>query len=259
MTTSSLFTEVAAPTKAEPIVTPVETKSEDAKLAETFKRVAKQEEHIKSERTKIEQARKEFEAEKEKASKYSSLLDKNPFEILEHFGVTYDKLLEADKERSNPIDPNVKRALQEVEALKSKVSLKEQEAVQERRARAEVQVKAEIAKTIKEHEFDVIEALGEEQAVMEYMEEMYAQTQEIPDYKEACQAITDSIVERYSKLKDSKWMKSKEVIPTEPDTKSDNKATTLTNKMTQSAVANDKPLTEKQRFQAALNALNAQR
>lgn len=256
MNTTSLFTDVSpkSDTNSDTIAPVIAT--EDTKLAETFQRVAKQEAHIKSERAKIEQARKEFEVEKEKATKYSSLAGKSPFEILEHFGITYDKLLQADKERANPIDPHVKRALQEVEALKNQVSAKEQEAIQERRSRAELQVKSEIAKTIKEHDFDVIEKLGAEDAVMEYMEEMYSQTQEIPDYKEACQAIVDSIVDKYSKLKDSKWMKPQEPVKVEPIPQADPKLG-LSNKMTQSATLNDKPLTEAQRFQAALNALKA--
>lgn len=255
--TTPSFKEEVKETTVSSVEKPEEVKeisAEDKKLAETFQRITKQESHIKAERAKIEEARKAFEAEKEKAEKYNSLLNKSPFEILEHFGITYEKLLEADTERHNPVDPNVKKALQAVEELKSQLSTKEEEALRERRTRAELQIKSEISRTIKENDFDVIEKLGAEDAVIEYMEEVYAQTQEIPDYKEACQAINDKIVEQYRKVSNSKWLQQKEEA-SEPVAEK-TISPTLTNKMTQSSVSRDKPMTETQRFQAALAALS---
>ena len=256
---SPLFTDISPKEVVTPEAITPEQSPQDKKLAETFQRIAKQESHVKAERAKIDEARKAFETEKAKADKYSSLEGKNPFDILEHFGISYDKLLEADKERRNPMDPNVRKALQEVEALKSQLSTKDEEATQERRSKAELQIKAEIARTIKDNEFDVIEVMGAESAVMEYMEEIYSQTQEIPDYKEACQAVADSIVEQYHKLSKSKWVQPKAEVKEQSIQKSIPDSKSLSNKMTQSAVANDKPLTEAQRFQAALNALKAQK
>lgn len=233
----------------------VEQSPEDKKLAETFQRINKQETHLKSERAKIEEARKAFEADKAKADKYASLQGKNPFEILEHFGITYDQLLKADKEKHNPVDPNVKRALDRVNELESKILSKEDEATKERRARAELQIKADIQKTIKENEYDILEIAGAEQAVIDYMEEIYNQTQEIMDYKEACQAVTDNLVEQYHKLSTSKWVKPKvveTVIEEKPAT-----AITLTNKSTQAIPTKGKVLNEAERMKAALQALNS--
>jgi len=229
----------------------------DKKLADTFQRINKQETHLKSERVKIEEARKAFESEKEKAERYKSLEGKSPFEILEHFGITYDKLLEADKERHNPIDPAVRKALEKVEQLESKLNTKDEEATRERRTRAEIQMKADIAKTIKEHEFDVIETMNAESVVVEYMEEIYSQTGEIPDYKEACQAVTDNIVEQYHKLSKSKWVKPKEESIKESIPEIIPK--TLANKMTQSNDTKPKILNEAERMKAALQALHAMR
>lgn len=229
---------------------------EDIKLAETFQRIAKQENHVKSERSKIEQARKEFEAEKQKAEKYNSLVGKNPFEILEHFGITYDKLLQADQERRSPVDPNVKKALDAVEQLKSELQTEKEAVTKERRSKAEIQLMANIDKTIKEHEFDVIEHLGAQDTVREYMEEMYSLTGEIPDFKEACQAVTDDIVSKYQKISGSKWVKPKETTtPVEENKPIFSK--TLTNKMTQSSVGADKPMTEAERMKAAIQALSS--
>ncbi len=101
----------------------------------------------------------------------------------------------------------LKKALDEVQKLKSSLTLKEEEALKEKRTRAEVQIKADIARTIKEHEFDVIELAGAEQSVLDYMEEMYSQTGEIPDHKDACQAVADNIVQQYQKLSQSKLVK----------------------------------------------------
>lgn len=234
----------------------VEQSPEDKKLAETFQRISKQEAHLKSERQKIEEARKAFESDKEKAEKYSSLTGKDPFEILEHFGISYEKLLEADKARANPIDPTVKRALDEVQQLKSSLNLKEEEAAKERRTRAELQIKADIAKTIKENDFDVIELVGAQDSVLEYMEEMYSQTGEIPDHKEACQVVANSILEQYQKLSSSKLIKAKEIPAPEAETKQA-ASQTISQKMGQSTVSKPKVLSESERFQAALQALKA--
>lgn len=237
---------------------PAEQSPQDAKLAETFQRITKQETHLKNERAKIEEARRSFEAEKEKAERYRSLEGKNPFEILEHFGITYDKLLQADKERANPVDPNVKKALEKVQELESKLISKEEQAANERRSSAEMHIKSEIQKTIREHEFDMIEILGAEQAVIDYMEEMYDQTNEIIDYKVACQAITDNLVEQYNKLSKSKWVRPKE----EPEVlesaaeQTKPRTATLTQKMSQSSTTKPKVLSDAQRMAEALALLN---
>lgn len=247
----------AAPVTTE--VTPIVEKSpEDIKLAETFQRINKQETHLKSERQKIDEARKAFEAEKAKAEKYSSLEGKDPFEILEHFGISYERLLEADKAKRNPIAPEVKKALDRVSELESKILSKEEEATKERRAKAELQIKADIQKTIKDNEFDILEIAGAEQSVVEYMEEIYNQTGEIIDYKDACQAVAENLAEQYHKLSKSKFVQPKVSAPVIEEEKAPT-AMTLTNKMVQSIPTKPKILNEAERMKAALQALNAQR
>lgn len=249
--------EVIATTSTAPKETSVEVTPQDAKLAETFQRITKQETHLKNERAKIEEARKAFEADKAKAEKYSQLEGKDPFEILEHFGITYEKLLEADKNKRTPIDPNVKKALERVQELESKIVSKEEQMEAERRSRAELQIKADIQKTIKEHDFDVIEILGAEQAVIDYMEEMYNQTNEIIEYKDACQAITDSLVEQYNKVGKSRFLsklKSEPEVSETAETKP--KSQSITHKMAQSTLPRPAKLSETQRMAEALAILN---
>jgi len=254
--TESAPTEAVTPANASSTEVVKVVSPEDAKLAETFQRITKQEAHLKSERSKIDEARKAFEVDKAKAEKYSQLEGKDPFEILEHFGISYEKLVEADKARRNPLDPNVKKALERVQELESKITSKEQEAADERRSRAELQIKADIQKTIKEHEFDVIEILGAEQAVIDYMEEMYNQTNEIIDYKEACQAVSDSLVEQYNKVSKSKSIRPKsepELVESAEESKFPK---TITHKMAQSTLPRPAKLTEAQRMAEALAILN---
>jgi DNA-binding protein H-NS len=232
---------------------------QESNLSDTFQRIAKQESFVKSERAKIEEARKAFEADKEDISKYRSLKEKNPFEILEHFGISYDKLLQADKDRQNPIDPMVKKALDAVEQLKGELNSEKEKVVQERRSKAEIKLQADIAQVIKTHEFDLIEKLEAKDSVREYMEEMYATTGEIPDVKEACEAVTERLAARFMSVKDSKWLKPKEAPVPERATESNTetqKNHTISNKMTQSSVGTDKPMTESERFKAALQAMN---
>jgi hypothetical protein len=117
---------------------------------------------------------------------------------------------------------------------------------------------SEISTTIRDNEYDLIEKLGEESAVRDYMEEMYAQTGEIPDIKEACEAITDSLVAKISAVKESKWLKPKEPKVEEPIVDETPKnIQTLSNKLTQSTTAKDKVMTEAERMKAAIEAMNA--
>lgn len=230
-------------------------------LAEQFQRVAKQEKFISEERKKIEEAKKAFESDKQEVDKYRKLKEKDPFEILEHFGVTYEKLLEADKNRrTTPIDPIAKKALEEVERLRVELEGKQQEAQKEKLSRAEIKLMADIDTTVKAHEFDLIEKLGEQSAVRDYMEEMFAQTGEIPDVKDACEAVTNSLVEMISKVKDSKWLKPKEEVHEvllKAEVPVEKKRETLSNKMAQSSVSADKPMTEQERLKAAIVAMNS--
>jgi hypothetical protein len=226
------------------------TESVESK-AEAFAKISKQEKFLRAERAKIEEARRAFDAEKQKAESYNRLSSaKDPFEILEHFGITYEQLLEADQKRANPIDPTVKKALDKVQELENRLKAKEEEAIQERRTKAEMQLRAEITKTIKEQDYDIIELAGAEQSVIDYMEEIYNQTGKVIPAQEACDAVTNALVEQYQKVSKSKRLQPKVEQPKVEMPKEPTK--TLTNKMTQSSTKSSAPMTEQERIKAAL-------
>jgi hypothetical protein len=191
--------------------------------------------------------------------KYKSLKGKDPFDILAHFDISYEQLLEADKNRrTTPMDPMAKKALETVEQLRMELDNKAKEAEKEKLSRAEVKLMSDIDATIRTHEYDLIEKLGEQSAVRDYMEEIYAQTGEIPDIKEACEAITQHLVTKFSAIRESKWLKPKEpVVQVEEVDNTPKKAAVLSNKMTQSIVHNDKPMSDNDRLKAAIAAMNA--
>lgn len=240
-------------------VTPI---AEPDKFAEQFQRIAKQEKYISAERQKLDEARKSLESTKLEAESYKSLKGKTPFEILEHFGITYDKLLEADKMRTDPISKVKEDAKREVESLRNEISRKEQEAMNARLSKAEVQLKSDIDHEIRTNEYDLIEHLDAKDAVKDYMEEIYNTTGEIPSVKDACDAVTAHLVDRISRVKESKWLKPKEPV-TDEAIKEFNaskpeaiKSTTLSNKMVQSSTTKvEKPMTDAERMAAAKRAM----
>lgn len=156
------------------------------------------------------------------------------------------------------MDPAAKKALETVEQLRMELQNKEKEATKERHSRAEIQLMASIDSAIKENEYDLIEHLGEQSAVREYMEEMYAQTGEIPDVKDACEAITNHLVEQFSRVKDSKWLKPKEPVEEVKEVEQTPKNVhTISNKLTQSTQGKDRPLTAAERMAAAIAVMKS--
>lgn len=240
----------------------VESESKPNAFAEQFSRISKQEKFIADERRKIEEAKKAFETNKQEVEKYRGLKGKDPFDILDHFGISYEQLLEADKNRrTTPMDPMAKKALETVEQLRMELDRKEHEAEKARHSRAEIKLFSEIDAEIRKNEFDLIDKLGEQNAVRDYMEEIFNETGEIPDIKEACEAVNNKLVARFSAIKDSKWLRAQEPVAQVEETDHTPKKAALSgalsNKMTQSIVHNDKPMTEKERLSAAIAAMNA--
>lgn len=170
-------------------------------------------------------------------------------------------MVEADRNRNTPVDPIAKKALETVEKLQLELHTKDQEAQKERMSRAEVKLMSDIDNTIKTDGYDLIEMLGEQSAVREYMEEVYAQTGTIPEVKDACDAVTTHLVDQYSRVKDSKWLKPKEIIEekeiSNSSTEKPKKTETLTNKMIQSTVGTNKPMNDQERLKAAIIAMEA--
>ena len=248
--------------ESEPSPEVVEVPKEEVKpdpLAEQFQRLSKQEKHLSEQRKQMEEAKKGFEVERALADEMKLLKDlrtKDPVAVLEKLGLTVDELNVALQARNQPQDPLAKKVRQiEEELYKEKESKKmaEEVANRERMQRAELALNAEIDKTIAEHEFDLIPTLGMQKSVIEFMEEVYNTTGEVPSVKEACEAVTNHIVGLYQKASVSKWVKPKveEVIKKE-EPKSPN---TVSNKLSQAIVGADKPMNDAQRLQAAIRAM----
>ena len=265
---------VIAPSKEEPVSAndvsldaskaqeaAVEALPEDSKLAEQFQRLSKQEAHTREQRKQLEEARKAFEVERSLADEMKSLKDlraKDPLAVLEKLGLSVDDLNKAINEKSQANDP-ISRRLKMLEdelnkERQGKVEAEERMQV-ERTNRAKAALDTEIAKVIKEKEFDLIPALGMDKDVFAYMEGIYETTGEVPTVEAACQAVTDRIVEMYEKASKSKWVQKKE--PVKSETESKPSVNTLSNKLAQATQGADKPMTEKQRMQAAIRAMEA--
>ena len=248
-------TEFVAPPEVKPEVAKEEPKKEEPKssFAEQFERISKQEKFVKAERQKIEEQRKLLQSEKEIADKYKGLQGKDPFEILEHFGVSYEKLLEADKARAQRIDPVARQALAKVEELQKNMIMKEQEAEKIRLAKLEQDLQHSIANEIRNGEYDLVEKLGMNHAVKEYMEEMFDLSGEIPSVKEACEYINMELANKILAVQGSKWLKPKEEPkPVVAEVAKVAKPDTLTNKMVQTSEVNKRPMTEKELLKAAV-------
>lgn len=156
------------------------------------------------------------------------------------------------------MDPVAKKALETVEQLRMELESKDKEATKERMSKAELKLMADIDRAVKENEYDLIEHLGEQAAVRDYMEEVYAQTGEIPDYKEACEVVNNYLIEQFNRVKDSKWLKPKEIIEESKEVdQAPKKAAGLSNKMVQTTTGQDKPMTQAQRIAAAVEVMKS--
>lgn len=234
--------------------TPEQPKQPEAEL---FQKIAKQDKYIQAERTKLAEANKSLEMSRKEAETYKSLRSKDPFEILEHFGVTYDKLVEVDKQRRrSPIDPHVKKALDEVNALKEQIKQERDSLTTEKLSRAEVKLVSDIEQSIKENEYDLISHLGGQQVVRDYMEEVFASTGNVPTVREACEAVNEYMAEKVLKVKDSKWLRPKEEGKKAVE-KESKPSKTLSNKLVQTSAATviSKPTTVQGYREAALALL----
>lgn len=236
-----------------PEPTPEQPKQPDTEL---FNKIAKQDKYIQAERAKLAEANKSLEMSKKEAETYKSLRSKDPFEILEHFGVTYDKLVEVDKQRRSPIDPHVKKALDEVNALKEQIKQERDSLTTEKLSRAEVKLVSDIEQSIKENEYDLISHLGGQQVVRDYMEEVFASTGNVPTVREACEAVNEYMAEKVLKVKDSKWLRPKEEEKKAIE-KESKPSKTLSNKLVQTSAATviSKPTTVQGYREAALALL----
>lgn len=241
---------------SQPEVAAVSPASTEKPTISPFQRLSEQEKGVRSERERLRALNSELEQAKKDAKAYQELKNKNPFEILAHFGVTDEKIIEADQLRQDPVAKLKKEALEEVNKLRNEIMTEKEKAQQERLARAEIELRSQIDTTIKEKEFDLIEKLDAQDSVKDYMEEMYAQTGEIPEVSDACQAVLDHIIAKYRSVENSKWLTKKQAAEITKAADTIKNVDTLSNKMVQTTetVAPNRLLSDEELSAAARKA-----
>lgn len=242
--------------KEEPVVEPKAEEVPVDKFAEQFQRLSKQEKHISEQRKQIEEARKQFESEKALADEMKQLRElksADPIAALERLGLSIEEINQALQLKSQPLDP-----------LAKKVKYLEDQLLNDQRARQKAEESAhaarmehakatltnEIHKTIESEGFDLIPTLNMQDQVIDYMEDMYKETGKVPSVKEACLEVTNYILDMYNKASTSKWVNKSKV---ESKPVQDTKSQTVSNKLAQSVIGADKPMTEAERLKAAAN------
>lgn len=241
---------------------------EDPKVTEAFGKLAKQENHLRSERQKIEEAKKAFESERIELQSFKELQklkDSDPLAMLEKLGITYDQITQAALDKSRPGDPLARKAMETVKKLEQTLAAKEQALAakeQENQSAnlraAEVQLMSDIASTIKSKEMDVLDELDAHNTVREYMEEMYAQTGEVPNMEESCRAVANHILSLHDKVSNSKYFKSAKKEPA-AETKQEAKepSSTISQKLSSETAQQHRPITDAERMQLAVQAMMA--
>lgn len=246
------------PKTAEPVVTTEENTSQpvvEDKSAEAFKRLGKQESHLRDERTKLETMKKSLERERQDIEQFHNLqrlTKENPLKALEALGLSYEGITEHVRQLQNPIDPTLRRTLNEVEALKADIQAGKDRDANERVAKAEKYLSEQIDTHLAMPEYDLIASVDAKQAVREFMETIYNETGEIPPVKDACEAVADYIVQTYSKINNHSRFQPKEEVAVEKEGVTKKETKTLSNKMISSVATSDKPMTEQERIQAAI-------
>lgn len=242
--------------------------SKDPKLSEAFTRITKQENYIREERRKIEESKKAWEVDKSEADQFRKLKkmkEADPLQALESLGLSYDSLSQYVNSVKNPVDPVVKRALNELSQIKEELHSSKERETKERISKAEQYVETQITQLTATPDYDIIAKVGAEKAVREFMEKVYDETGEIPEVKDACEAVAEHIAELYQQIATNpRLTKKKAAEITEAKEKlspstAEDYARTLSNKLTQSTVAREKPMTDAERMAAAMAVFKAGR
>jgi hypothetical protein len=254
------MSEAVIESKTEAISEPkVEISEKDQAFKANFEKIAKQEKYNSETRKQLEEKRKAFETDKAELEKYRQFdkeLQHDPLSVLEKLGLPLNKISELAQRRNQPQNPEARQALEIAKKLEQELHQEREKAKQERLSQEEIRLNANISKQIKDDGYDILEHLDAQNSVREYMEEYYNETGEIPTIKEACDAITNSLVEKISKVKDSKWLKPKEVSKEISENIINSEPKTLTNKMVQSAPKEVKARSEAERLRDAIAIMN---
>lgn len=267
----------AAPTPVEAAsVESVETKP-DA-LSPKFAALAKREKAVReatrafqAEKAKLQEQLKEIEA----AKSWKESLTKNPLQVLQDAGITYDQLTQIMLNQPPQGDPELLKIQKELEAVKAAQEQERQRAEQHQKSQYE-QAKKQMAIDAKAYiasnpEFEAIANGGDEaiEAMVALIEHDFNEKGSIPSIEEVAREIEDALVEeefnRVQRAMNLKKIQAKlkpPVPPAEaeqtpaPQAQTPQTQTTLSNRMVQSTT---KPMTARERRERAIAAFMGQK
>lgn len=246
-----------APTTLE--VAPIAPTDKKDDFTSNFEKITKQEKHNSEIRRQLETNRKAFETDKaelERFRQFDREFKTDPLAVLEKLGLSMARIQQLAQEKQSPVNPEARRAIELAQRLEQELKTRDEKEKNDKLSREEIKLNAAISETVKNEGYDIIEHLGLESSVRDYMEQYYDETGEIPEIKVACEAIANDIAAKISKVKDSKFLKSKEPeVITEPVESSVPK--TITNKMAQSSEKVSRAMTETERMKEAVRLMNS--
>ncbi|MFN6269305.1 MAG: hypothetical protein ACK40T_02810 [Akkermansiaceae bacterium] len=240
-----------------------ETKAEEKPTTE-IDRVARIEKHQREQRQKLEAEKLRLEADRAELQEFKrlkQLKNDNPLEVLKSLGLSIDDIVKAANNPKNT-DPVAAKALEEVEKIKAELQAEKDKIYRERIAQAEQELTYNIQEAIKAGEYDLIDQLGLTNTVREYMEQVFSETGEVIDPKDAAKEVNNRIAKSIKKVMKSKWLKEEEkaeaiaeIVQNATDEVKAEETSTLSNKMQSESPKTKKPMTEKERLAAAIALL----
>jgi hypothetical protein len=262
-TTTESTVEVTPEVKTQEVKVEADAKA-DAKPAAEIDRVARIEKHQREQRQKLDAEKLRLEADRAELQEFKrlkQLKSENPLEVLKSLGLSIDDIVKAANNPKN-VDPVAAKALEEVEKIKAELQAEKDKIYRERVAQAEQELTHNIQEAIKAGEYDLIDQLGLTNTVREYMEQVFSETGEIIDPKDAAKEVNDRIAKSIKKVMKSKWLKEEEkaeaiaeIVQNATDEVKAEETSTLSNKMQSESPKTKKPMTEKERLAAAISLL----
>ena len=250
---------------SEPILTPSPEVVKEPVLTETkddftsnFEKITKQEKHNSEIRRQLETNRKAFETDKAELERYRQFdkeLKNDPLSVLEKLGLPLSRIHQLAQEKQTPQNPEARRAIELATRLEQELKQRDEKEKQEKLSREDIRLNASIAETVKSGGYDIIEHLGLESSVRDFMEQYYEETGEIPDIKTACEAVAADIVTKLNKVKGSKFLQPKEEESLVTKQVSE-VPKTITNKMSQSSEKVSRTMSETERMKEAVRLMN---
>jgi hypothetical protein len=231
-------------TPAAPVEKPLDVIEKDLSevtVGDEVGKLAKADISLREYRKKLEEQRKQHEKDLEELARYrkgDEVLKKDPIKALEMFGLGPDKLRMLIQEENNPSTAQERKVMAAIEEMKREMREREEKYENERRTREQKNIMNVISKTVQEKEYDIIESMGAENEVYEYIEAYYDETGSAPTVEEACEAIAEEIYSKIQKSASTKYYSKrtgsqpKETIKEEPKKEEPKKKATLMNKMT---------------------------